>query len=216
MSSLRAEFRNYVRATSTPCMMARAAERFDRVEINDYGCLGSDSASSALYRDIEQYVLRGSRRPFQFESFISVFKQTSIQSEREFESELWRQLQKLHRLDEYPWDSAVRNDPESANFSFSVAGAAFYVVGLHPRSSRASRRFKYPAIAFNYHRQFEELKTVGKFERVKAQIRRNDQAENGSINPMLEDFGESSEARQYSGRSVEQTWTCPVDLAEDR
>jgi len=80
-------------------------------------------------------VLRGTRRPFQFESFIGVFKQTSIQSEREFETRLWRQLQKLHRLDEYPWDPAVRHDPESANFSFSVAGTAFYVVGLHPRIS---------------------------------------------------------------------------------
>jgi FPC/CPF motif-containing protein YcgG len=31
----------------------------------------------------------------------------------------------------------------------------------------------------------------------------------GDINPMLARHGESSEARQYSGRLVTDDWTCP-------
>ena len=31
----------------------------------------------------------------------------------------------------------------------------------------------------------------------------------GSINPVLARFGEASEARQYSGRAVLDTWACP-------
>ena len=32
----------------------------------------------------------------------------------------------------------------------------------------------------------------------------------GSINPMLARHGESSEARQYSGRVVDEDWKCPL------
>jgi hypothetical protein len=32
----------------------------------------------------------------------------------------------------------------------------------------------------------------------------------GSVNPMLARHGETSEARQYSGRVVEADWRCPL------
>ena len=31
----------------------------------------------------------------------------------------------------------------------------------------------------------------------------------GEINPMVDDHGQSSEARQYSGREVEEDWQAP-------
>jgi FPC/CPF motif-containing protein YcgG len=37
-------------------------------------------------------------------------------------------------------------------------------------------------------------------------IRARDVALQGSMNPMLSDFGEQSEARPYSGRAVPQDW----------
>ena len=36
----------------------------------------------------------------------------------------------------------------------------------------------------------------------------------GSINPMLSDFGEATEARQYSGRAVEDDWRAPFAAGE--
>lgn len=35
-------------------------------------------------------------------------------------------------------------------------------------------------------------------------------AYSGSINPMLEDFGTSSEVYQYSGRKYDAEWRCPL------
>ncbi|MBA3796937.1 MAG: YqcI/YcgG family protein, partial [Chloroflexi bacterium] len=36
----------------------------------------------------------------------------------------------------------------------------------------------------------------------------------GSINPMLSDFGTRSEARQYAGREVDEEWRCPFTKRE--
>ena len=40
-------------------------------------------------------------------------------------------------------------------------------------------------------------------------IRNRDEKLQGSINPMMRDFGQGSEARQYSGRAVNDEWKCP-------
>jgi FPC/CPF motif-containing protein YcgG len=37
----------------------------------------------------------------------------------------------------------------------------------------------------------------------------------GSVNPMLTDFGEASEARQYSGRAVGEEWEAPFTAEQD-
>ncbi len=39
--------------------------------------------------------------------------------------------------------------------------------------------------------------------------RAREMAFQGSINPMLKNFGERSEASQYSGRAVSDNWPCP-------
>jgi hypothetical protein len=46
-------------------------------------------------------------------------------------------------------------------------------------------------------------------------IRRRDIALQGSTNPMLSDFGEQSEARQYSGRAVDAGWSPPFKVSGD-
>src|SRR5690606_5656432 len=130
-------------------------------------------------------------------SFLAVFKGRQNYSETEFEQLLWQQLQYLHEADEYPWDGEVAKDPESPEFSFSLGGKAFYMVGMHPNSSRKSRQAPYPAIAFNLHLQFEKLREKKRYEKVKQKIRERDIALQGDINPMLQDFHEASEARQY-------------------
>ena len=44
---------------------------------------------------------------------------------------------------------------------------------------------------------------------MRERILERDMAISGSPNPMLARHGESSEARQYSGRAVTSDWTCP-------
>jgi hypothetical protein len=82
---------------------------------------------------------------------------------------------------------------------------------MHPHSSREARRFGWPAMVFNPHEQFERLRADGKWKRMQQTIRERDVQLQGSINPMLSDFGEATEARQYSGRAVEEDWRAPFE-----
>jgi uncharacterized protein len=124
---------------------------------------------------------------------------------------MWQRLQAIsdHDARGHQWDPRVSSDPSHANFSFSMKEEAFYLIGLHPGSSRKARRFKYPALVFNPHDQFQKLRQLEKYSSIKDTVRKRDKAFSGSINPMLADFGESSEAFQYSGRAYDKEWKCP-------
>jgi FPC/CPF motif-containing protein YcgG len=118
----------------------------------------------------------------------------------------------LHELDRlhHDWNPAVSADVKDPNFSFSFGGWAFFVVGLAPDSERWARRFPWPTLVFNDHFQFERLRAAQRFERIRDVIRERDEQLHGSANPMMEDYGHHSEARQYSGRQTSGEWTCPV------
>lgn len=133
-------------------------------------------------------------------------------TEKKFEHFMWERLQSLADKDDWlgqPSDSAVSSDPADPNFGLSFGGAAFFVVGLHPNASRPSRRVPRPTLAFNLHDQFERLREDGRYDRMREKIIERDVALSGSVNPMLAHFGESSGARQYSGRAVGEDWRCP-------
>lgn len=101
----------------------------------------------------------------------------------------------------------------SAKFSLSIASHPFFVIGLHPGASRIARRFRHPALVFNSHRQFEQLRDDGRYGKMQAIIRKRDKLLQGSVNPSLADFGTATEARQYSGRDVGKDWECPYDFS---
>ncbi|MGD6716525.1 YqcI/YcgG family protein, partial [Xanthomonas citri pv. citri] len=70
--------------------------------------------------------------------------------------------------------------------------------------------FSSPVLVFNLHAQFERLRAEGRYEKLRASILERDEALAGSLNPMLARHGETSEARQYSGRVVGEEWRCPM------
>ena len=111
-------------------------------------------------------------------------------------------LQHLHDSDDQPWADGVADDPARAHFAFSHGGVPFFIVGLHPKASRIARRTPVPVLVFNLHEQFERLRAEGGYERMRDKIRQRDQSLQGSLNPMVDDHGSSSEARQYAGRKV--------------
>lgn len=139
-------------------------------------------------------------------------------SELAFEQAMWERLQALHDLDARTceWDGSAASDPASPDFSFSLRGKAFFVIGMHPKASRRSRRYWRPALVFNLHEQFEALRRQGRYDRMRDVIRKRDAAHCGSVNPTLRNFGERSEARQYSGRAVREDWRCPFRPRRDR
>ena len=203
-------FENFIIGRDHPCLMAQSVFDMEQVDLNVYSALGTEESAQVILKDLRQYLQQYDfDDPNDFYTFIAVFGQPKAYTEAEFETAMWQQLQHIHELDETPWDPDVDKDPQSREFSFSVLGKAFYMVGLHPNSSRIARQSPYPAIVFNLHWQFEQLRQMGVYQNVKGRIRERDEALQGHINPMLKDFGKASEARQYSGRAVGKDWKCP-------
>lgn len=206
------DFRAFVGDARFPCLAAKGAVRRRDHELHVYGALGSDDTASALAPDLRDFVCRANKDEARFRAFVAVFPVDTPGDEHDFERRLWRQLQQLHERDDPAagWDPTVSADPDDPRFSFSFAGCALFVVGLNPYSSRIARRFQWPALVFNPHAQFERLRREGRYDRMRALIRDRDAALQGHVNPSLADFGERSEARQYSGRETTgDEWRCP-------
>ena len=209
-------FRRFVTHEEFPCVGARAAFNSNSYALAVYDELASAAATAALCQDLFEFVQSDLRRGSEYATFVAVFRQPHIADEATFERLLWQQLQNVNLLDasHFGWDPDVQSDPTDPQFSFSFAGQALYVIGMHPNSSRFARQFPWPAMIFNPHEQFERLRADGKWKRMQQTIRERDMQLQGSINPMLSDFGESTEARQYSGRAVEEKWRAPFEPAK--
>jgi FPC/CPF motif-containing protein YcgG len=194
-----------------PCVGARSAFNRRLYRFGLYPEIATSAAALDVCHDLYEFSHEMGEMDSAFVTFIAIFSRPEVTSEAHFERLMWAHLQAMHEIDVqfFAWDPAVSRDPEDDRFSFSIGGRAYFVVGLHPLASRNARQFPHAAIVFNLHRQFDRLRELGKFEMFKNMIRARDMAFQGSINPVLENFGASSEARQYSGRAVETDWRCP-------
>lgn len=202
---------NYISDASFPCVGAKSALNKDRVRFVPAGILGSEDAARALVHGLHAFSEEFASPGTAPVSFIAMFDPVAL-DELTFERLLWRQLADMHAYDVSlgsSWDDSVSSDPTRNEFSFSIGGRAFFVVGLHPGASRMARRTPVPCIVFNFHNQFESLKSSGKYTGMQDAIRTRDTALQGSVNPVLARFGESSEAIQYSGRAAGSSWKCP-------
>jgi len=194
-----------------PCVGAKAALNSKQLRIGVYDHMATDETTGRLGHDLQHYIAETLASDSEYMTMVAFFREEEATEEIDFEKKLWAQLQLLHNSDKSPepWDSEVSSNPADTNFSFSYNGTAFFVVGLHPNASRRARRLGYTAMAFNLHRQFEQLREKGVYENMKKVIRVRDAAYDGSINPMLKDFDQGLEAPQYSGRHVDESWKCP-------
>lgn len=193
-----------------PCVVARSVFRRGQHTMARYPSLTAPDGTTldTLARDLRAFAA-SQEPPSGFVSFVAVFGGVPPAGEEEFETALWTVLSELSARDRSGWDPTASPDPDDPSFSFSFAGRAFFIVGLHPAASRPARRCDRPALVFNPHDQFERLRGLGYFPALRSLIRKRDREFSGSPNPMLEDFGEGSEARQYSGRTVGREWKCP-------
>ncbi|WP_235982224.1 guanitoxin biosynthesis heme-dependent pre-guanitoxin N-hydroxylase GntA [Gelidibacter maritimus] len=208
-TNIESEYRNFILRDKHPCIMANAMFKLNNYHLKIFDDMTSDAVVHPILNAIETYLEHYDFESNDFESLILCFKENHFNSELDFENALWNLLQKLHDADDSEWDSEVSNDAEDPNFSFSLKGNAFYIVGMHPNSSRLARRAPYCTVVLNLHWQFERLREMGTYQTIKKRIRRRDKKLQGSINPVLRDFGTDSESKQYSGRAVEKHWKCP-------
>jgi FPC/CPF motif-containing protein YcgG len=206
----RQRFAAHVMASDFPCVGARSALNRGRWRFALFDTFGDPATAEPLWHALIAFMREFEAPGTDPVSFVAAFR-TGTDSEGQFETLLWAQLQSLHEVDRrrFGWDPSVGSDPAQADFSFSIGGRGLFVVGLHPQSSRLARRAPDATLVFNFHAQFEALRARGTYAGMQEAVRRRDLALQGSLNPSLAHFGEASEARQYSGRAVEPDWQCP-------
>lgn len=213
---LATNFRRFVLDPSFPCVGAKSALRRGQLRIVVARDIRSAWDDLRIYPNLLDLALSYRETPRLFQSLVVLFEGYAPPDEAEFERLLWSRVQSLSDKDDWLGqqpDPRVSTDPDNPHFSLSFGGEAFFVVGLHPHASRPARRFEVPALVFNLHDQFEQLRASGVYEKLRATILDRDVAIAGSINPMLARHGASSEARQYSGRAVNDDWVCPFSRA---
>ena len=206
------EFLSYVSDPSFPCVGAKSAVARGNLRIIEARDMTSAWNDLEIHRALLDWARDFSSAQEGLRSLVVLFDGPAHLSEQEFEAVMWTRLQSFADKDAWlgqTYDNAVSSDPEDPHFSLSFGGAAFFVVGLHPNASRPARRFSRPALVFNLHDQFEQLRTKGSYDRMRDIIVERDVALAGFANPMLARHGETSEARQYSGWEVGADWTCP-------
>ncbi len=208
---VRNAFHAFIDSKEFPCVAAKAALAKSHMKIfvaEHMACPKDDrDILEFIYQFVDDY--RNSDK--NFHTACVIFPSTGSIPEEEFDLLLWKRLQALSDLDakQFSYDQRVESDPSSSKFSFSLKEEAFFIIGLYPDSSRKSRQFKYPTIVFNPHEQFEELRNLKRYDKMKNIVRKKDVELCGSINPMLRDFGDDSEVYQYSGREYDRSWECP-------
>ncbi len=216
---LSARFRAFIDEDDFPCIGAKAALSRGALCTAEFSMLGDTTSDRCLLGALTEFATMldaGDYPDSTVHSFAALFHAPFGTDEIRFEQLLWHQLWRLHRLDVKrgsPQALDVSSDTRSAKFSLSIAAHPFFVIGLHPGASRTARRFRHPALVFNSHRQFEQLRADGRYPKMQKVIRERDRALQGSVNPTLADFGAASAARQYSGRAVEDDWRCPYDFS---
>jgi uncharacterized protein len=193
------------------CVAGKSAWLRGSVVHRHFGPMGKPATTDELSAAVTDFALRRDGIDELLATFVATFEGPFGLDETDFEALLWEQLQRLHDLDacHFAWADFADPDPASDRFAYSIAGQAFFVVGMHPRSSRITRQFDYPALAFNSHVQFERMRERGIYGRIQDAVRQREMTLQGSLNPSLSDFGARSEAAQYSGRATPPDWTCP-------
>jgi FPC/CPF motif-containing protein YcgG len=215
-ADLQQEFFGFLEDKGFPCVGAKSAHASKTIETftardirSAYDDLAIHQQLSAFSASLKGGAVKG------FRSFAVLFQTPRKLTEQVFDALLWERLQSLRDKDRwlsYQYDPRVERDPRSPDFAFSIGGEGYFVVGMHPGASRASRRTPMPILVFNPFAQFEQLREEGRYDRMSQVIRARDEAVCGSPNPMLANHGDDTAAKQFSGRLLGEDWVCPLDL----
>jgi len=206
--------RSMVGHVDFPCLGAKSVFRRGSLEHVVLDDMTGAEVPDVLLERLTAFA-RGIEGEDGFHSFIVSFRGPVPADEASFEAALFALLQRLHDADDEAWAPGVGSDPNDPHFAFSVGGTAYFIVGLHPAASRVARRAPLPTLVFNPHEQFELLREEGRFDGMRSAIRRRDEELQGSLNPMVADHGETTEALQYSGRAHGFDWEPPLEVREE-
>ncbi|RZL03888.1 MAG: hypothetical protein EOP36_02540 [Rubrivivax sp.] len=137
--------RNARRGPPLPGNSCRKGGRWPE-RVRFYPALGSAKSAMAVCRDL--WALGAAVKGEAPGTLVAVFQGPSIQSARQFEALMWRQLQTMHGVDARQFDWAASARPGSlARPVFSIGGRPWLVRGSVPASDQA-----WPRIVFQSQR----------------------------------------------------------------
>ncbi len=211
LTAIHGALRAFITHDAYPCVGAKSALNKKSYRLAQYQSMGDVESIRACTADVQWFAQAADTIDQQAATFIAVFDDPTITDEAKFEERLWSQLRGMHTIDSarFPWDPSVSSDPDDPDFSFSIGGHAFFIIGMHPHATREARRFPYPTLVFNLHTQFVQLRESGTFEQMKSVIRSREAQLQGEPNPLVADHGTKSEAIQYAGRAHKCPWHAP-------
>lgn len=209
---LRRGFLDLIDQADFPCVGAKSAVAQDGLAILTAASITGPGDDERIHDRLALWSRRCRPDAQRFRTLAVVFAGPVELDEKGFEAALWARLSAVTAIDRargYRHASGFSADPAEPDFALSFGGEAYFAVGLHPGASRKARRAPAPAIVFNLHAQFTALREAERYERMREVILARDAALDGTPNPMVARHGETSEARQYSGRAVGEDWECP-------
>ena len=211
MLDVQAEIKNLLSQKNYPCVAALQSFHRNDYWLKTYSNFGKVHQRSELRNNLLQYIEEQAKNGSNYFTFWAVFKDMEDLSEEEFEKLLWDELSSLASVEtlEQDKDKRFSTNPEEKNFCFSIGGKAFFVVGLHPKSSRISRRFPWPTLIFNLFEQFDNLMKLNLYHPMVKLNRQRDTKFQGDVNPMVEAHDESWETIQFSGKNNPPEGKCP-------
>lgn len=202
---------NLILERNFPCTMAKSVLGKDNIVFKTYDM--SDDVAADFRQDLGLFHKSCLDSGDEIRSFVAEFDSKSghFIDFIAFENYFWDLLTRLRQKEfsENVYDSTVSSDPFDKKFGFSVNGAAYFFILLHPENPRLSRRSAKPAVVCNLHSQFELLRQQGVFHKLKKIIRGRDKKLQGNENPMMKDFGNSPEWLQYTGSEKTRESKCP-------
>ena len=209
------DIKDHLLRPNYPCVAAVQSFLKGDFLLRSYPRFGSGECASTLAEDLLHFKREQKRLNSDYYSLWAVFPESKADSEAEFEESLWHELSAMHTY-EYkkhnghpPGDPKFSTNPLDKNFCFSLDGSAFFVVGMHPQSSRKARQFPYPALVFNLYEQFQKLMDKGTFDPMVQANRAREKVFDGTLNPMVMKYTQDNEAIQFSGKNNNDEWVCP-------
>ncbi|XGC79555.1 guanitoxin biosynthesis heme-dependent pre-guanitoxin N-hydroxylase GntA [Bdellovibrio bacteriovorus] len=205
------DLRELVNQKNYPCVAAVKAFHDGDFIFDTYSGFGSGESAQRLGQNLLSFKKKQSQPGQEYLTYIAVFPNDQSPDEHTFEQQLFNELSAIWNYPEIAgkWDDKFSANPEDKNFCFSLDGSAFFVVGMHPKSSRLARQLPYNTLIFNLYSQFQGLREKGIFDSMVKSIRHRDVQFQGSVNPMVELYDNKWEAIQYSGKMNPPDWKCP-------
>jgi FPC/CPF motif-containing protein YcgG len=205
------EIKKLLTQKNYPCTPALRSFNRGEYQVGLYKGFGKGLKCADLRQDLLYYIQKQRETMSPYLTFWAVYDDPKKMTEDDFEINLWNELSFLTSEDMrgIDWPENKNSNPDDKDFSFCLGGEAFFVVGLHPQSSRIARQFKWPTLIFNLFSQFELLKIQGSFFPAVRNSRARDTKLQGSPNPMAVKHGEVWESIQFSGKENPSSWKCP-------